>query len=163
MDHFSLIFRAVPAITTRVILTTIPVLSITSNSWPRSTPLDAYALGFCISNFHTGVSWNVQIIDHVPHFTCGLNRKTPSVGVITQLDILQSVVDFSDLKGHLHHVISLSLYCCKTKSVLLSELIPCLKKLNIDGHITDLYLQLSHSNVTTLSRLLKTDTNFSEF
>ena len=72
VDHFSSIFRASSA-------TTIGV------STPSYAALDAYALGFCISNFHTGVPWSVNIDGHATPFTCSLNMKTPSSGVIQQL------------------------------------------------------------------------------
>ena len=160
VDHFSLIFRALQrrAQTASVVVTDAPI-----EYWQCCTPLDAYALGFCISNFHTGVFWNVQVVGHLPHFACGLNRKTPNVGVITKLDICNCtcVADFSELKEHVHHVTNLSLRNCKTN---VSELIPhmtCLKELTITGPAIaeDLYwllLQLSHSDVTTLN-MINTD------
>ena len=75
VDHFSPIFNTSPATTTRV------------HAYRRCTGLDTYALGFCISNFHTGVSWNVHLYlnTHSTPFACGLKRKTPSVGVIREL------------------------------------------------------------------------------
>ena len=155
VDHFSLIFRALqllPAQTATVRMAS----TLTNHSWACCTPLDAYALGFCISNFHTGVFWNVQVDDHFQHFACGLNRKTPSVGIITQLGMNNCVADFSELKEHhLHHVTNLSLRNCETN---VSKFIPhmtCLKELTITGPAIaeDLYWllrQLPRSNVTTL-------------
>ena len=71
MDHFSPIFST--------------AMAITSVSAYDCTALDTYALGFCISNFHTGVSWSVYLNNHSTPFACGLKRKTPSVGVIRGL------------------------------------------------------------------------------
>ena len=71
VDHFSPIFRTSPATTTSV-------------NARGCTALDTYALGFCISNFDTGVSWSVIIDNHSTPFVCGLKRKTPSVGVIRE-------------------------------------------------------------------------------
>ena len=154
VDHFSPIFSTSPATTTRV------------NAIWGGTALDAYALGFCISNFHTGVSWSVHMNDHSTPFVCGLKRKTPSVGVIRELDMSRCPCNFGELSIALlpPHLTSLSLYNCSLTNadlIHLSELIPqmtCLKKLNIhdvtngdqDG-LLKILQQLSHSNVTTLS------------
>ena len=152
VDNFSSIFRASPA-------TTIGV------STSYRTALDMYALGFCISNFHTGVPWSVGIDNHVTPFTCGLNMKTPSAGVIQQLWIL-CPVNISELQANLLHVTSLGVHHADVDLVQLSEAIPhmtCLKKLDIscnieweeidpnsNGFIQTLQ-QLFHSNVTSLN------------
>ena len=152
VDHFSSIFRASSD-------TTIEVSTV----W-YCTALDMYALGFCISNFHTGVPWSVDIDNHVTPFTCGLNRKTPSVGVLEQLKISGCRVGISELQAHLLHVTSLSMHYADVDLVQLSEVIPhmtCLKKLDISHNYQDhnpigfvqTLQQLSHSNVTTLNIL----------
>ena len=153
VDHFSPIFSTSPATTTRF-----------NVRWGY-TALDTYALGFCISNFHTGVSWSVHIHsnNHSTPFACGLKRKTPSVGVIRELDISWSPCNVSELSTALlppHLLTSLTLHACSADLIHLSELIPhmtCLKKLDLsftdgdqDGLLKTLQ-QLSHSNVTTLN------------
>ena len=70
VDHFSPIFSTSPATTTRV------------KAW-GCTALDTYALGFCISNFHTGVSWSVDMNNHSTPFACGLKRKTPVLVLVS--------------------------------------------------------------------------------
>ena len=156
VDHFSPIFSTSPATITMI-----------DARW-GCTALDTYALGFCISNFHTGVSWSVYMDNHSTPFVCGLKRKTPSVGVIRELHMLECLCNVGELSTALlppHLLTSLTLsYHSLTNADLihLSELIPhmtCLKKLDIsynyvtaggqDGLWKTLQ-QLSHSNVTTL-------------
>ena len=99
----------------------------------------------------------------VTAFTCGLNMKTPSAGVI-QLLTYHCQVNISELQPHLLHVTSLTLCNVNVDLIQLSEAIPhmtCLKKLDIsckelherdpnsNGFVQTLQ-QLSHSNVTTL-------------
>ena len=149
VDHFSSIFRASPATT----------IEVSYSAGRDSAALDMYALGFCISSFHTGVPWSVKIYKHVTAFTCGLNMKTPSAGVI-QLLTYHCQVNISELQAHLLHVTSLTLCHADVDLVQLSEVIPhmtCLKKLDISdnynntiGFVQTLQ-QLSHSNVTTLN------------
>ena len=157
VDHFSSIFRT-------------PTTTVRYNT--IRTALDAYALGFCISNLQTGVSWNIYINNHWTHFMYGLKRKTPAagvdVGVIRQLTIYSSRINVCELTAHLSHLTSLSIDNCwltNADLVHLSELIPnmrCLKKLDIQGNdITDnvgdqdgllkTLQQLSYSKVTTLN------------
>ena len=155
VDHFSPIFSTSPATTTGV------------HAWD-CTALDAYALGFCISNFHTGVSWSVYMDNHSTPFACGLKRKTPSVGVIRELDMIGCTFNLGELSTALlppHLLTSLTLCGCSLTNadlIHLSELIPhmtFLKKLNIRGNdvadgdqggLLKILQQLSHSNVTTL-------------
>ena len=157
VDHFSPIFSTSPATTTRV-------------DAVDCTALDTYALGFCISNFHTGVSWSVHmnVNYHSTPFVCGLKRKTPSVGVIRELHMSRSPCNVGELSTALlppHLLTSLRLYDCSLTNadlIHLSELIPhmtCLKKLDISGNnvtsgdqdeLLKTLQQLSHSNVTTL-------------
>ena len=157
VDHFSPIFSTSPATTTRV-----------DARWGY-TGLDTYALGFCISNFHTGVSWSVDMYNHSTPFACGLKRKTPSVGVIRELHMYRCPCNVGELSTALlppHLLTSLTLSGCSLTNadlIHLSELIPhmtCLKKLDIKGNdVTDgdqdglykILQQLSHSNVTTLN------------
>ena len=112
------------------------------------TALDTYALGYCIANFPIGVPWDV-IIDggDLRSFTCGLNTKIPSEGVINKLYLQYCKhLDFSDWKSNsLNHITSLTLRACglsDIEMVHLSELIPhlpCLEKLNIAANhiVTD--------------------------
>ena len=159
VDHFSPIFSTSPATTTRV-----------HARW-GCTALDTYALGFCISNFHTGVSWSVNMGNHSTPFACGLKRKTPSVGVIREFHMSDYPCNLGELSTALlppHLLTSLTLSDCSFTNadrIHLSELIPhmtCLKKLDISGNeVTDggqdgflkILQQLSHSNVTTLGIL----------
>ena len=155
VNHFSPIFSTSPATITRV---------FTANF----TALDTYALGFCISNFHTGVSWSVGMYNHSTPFVCGLKTKTPSVGVIRDLFMYRCPYNLGELSTALlppHLLISLTLSGCSLTNADLihfSELIPhmtCLKKFDIcDNIFTDgdqdgllkILQELSHSNVTTL-------------
>ena len=155
VDHFSSIFRASSATT------------IEFNTRRDSTALDMYALGFCISSFHTGVPWSVGINKYVTFFTCGLNMKIPSAGVIQKLLVYLCPVNIniSELQAHLLHVTILTIHHSNVDLVQLSEVIPhmpCLKKLDIKhndrrdhnpiGFVQTLQ-QLSHSNLTTLNIL----------
>ena len=154
VDHFSSIFSTSPA---RVVAM-------------GCTALDTYALGFCISNFHTGVPWSVWISNHSTPFVCGLKRKIPSVGVIKELDMFHCRCHFGELSSTLlqppHLLTSLSLSDCSLTNadlILLSELIPHmtrLKELDISDNndpdedqdgLLKILQQLSHSNVTTLN------------
>ena len=155
VDHFSPIFSTSPATTT----------------WVHAmgcTALDTYALGFCISNFHTGISWSVGMDNHSAPFVCGLKRKTPSVGVIRELHMSRCPCNVGELSTALlplHLLTRLTLSGCSLTNadlIHLSELIPhmtCLKKLDISGNnvtagdqdgLLKILQQLSHSNVTTL-------------
>ena len=156
VDHFSPIFSTSPATTTRVYA-----------RW-SCTALDTYALGFCISNFHTGVFWSMDMYNHSTPFACGLKRKTPSVGVIRELVMYGCPCNVGELSTALlppHLLTSLTLSGCSLTNadlIHLSELIPhmtCLKKLDIRGNyvtsgdqdgLLKTLQQLSHSNVTTL-------------
>ena len=107
------------------------------------TALDTYALGYCIANFPIGVPWDVTIEDgdHCS-FTCGLNTKIPSEGVIKKLNLQRCKhLDFTDWKSNsLNHITSLTLFFCgltDIEMVHLSELIPhlpCLEKLDMTGN-----------------------------
>ena len=102
-----------------------------SNSWSY-TPLDLYALGYCLANFHTGVSWelNMQGTKLSP-FICGLLSNMAGTSQCADLGKPKSQ-PFLDLS-----VLNLA-FCLITNTDLvhLSELIPhmtCLKKLVIRG------------------------------
>ena len=143
------------------------------------TALDTYALGFCISNFHTGVSWSVYMNNHSAPFACGLKRKTPSVGVIRELTMESCPCNLGELSTALlppHLLTSLRLFdffITNADLIHLSELIPhmiCLKKLDIstsfsfnsDGDhdgLLKILQQFSSSKVTTLNI---TNTGFCE-
>ena len=154
-DHFSSIFRTSPTI---------------MNVVATGTVLDCYAVGYCIANFHTGVSWSVHIQWRLTPFMCGLKTNAPSVGVIKQLFISQckGVVDIRKLP--FLDLTVLEFRSCDLKNtdlIDLSELIPrmtYLKELKIanilvygDG-LLKILQQLAHSNVTTLDI---TNTGFS--
>ena len=135
------------------------------------TALDTYALGYCIANFPIGVPWDMMIEDGDHRsFTCGLNTKIPSEGVINKLYLRWSKhLDFTDWKSnYLNHMTSLTLHYCgltDIEMVHLSKLIshlPCLEKLDIsynfdivtdkqqDGLLKVLH-QLYNSNVQVKS------------
>ena len=125
------------------------------------TPLDLYALGYCLANFHTGVSWKLDMQrSRLSPFISGLRSSmAPPRSHCADVGELKSQ-PFCDLT-------SLDFMFCKlTKAdlVYLSELIPCmtcLKKLSIrsirdnDGNeyqhdLLNVLQQLSHSNVVSL-------------
>jgi hypothetical protein len=124
--------------------------------------LDAYAVGYCIANFHIGVSWNVELNDYGYSFKCGLSTNVPSVGVINRLDMKGTcafIPDFSHLIGTTS--LKFSGYLPNTNVVHLSKLIPhltSLKKLSIifhgrdqqDGLLKILQQLYRYSNVTSL-------------
>ena len=135
------------------------------------TALDAYAIGYCIANFPIGVPWDVEIEYGDHHsFTCGLNTKMPSEGVINKLFLDHCHIVFTDLKSnHLRDTTTLYLIDCDptdTDMVHLSELIPhlpCLKEFGMyslenkglvdipqDGSLKVLR-QLKYSNVSSLN------------
>ena len=135
------------------------------------TALDAYALGYCIANFPIGVPWNVENYNGGHHsFTCGLNTKSTSVGVINKLDLFQCHLNLTDWKSNpLNGITALRLCQCELTNpdmALLSELIPdlpCLEELDIsfndiaadldeqqDG-LLKLLGQLENSRVTSLN------------
>ena len=115
------------------------------------TPLDLYALGYCLANFHTGVSWELDMKDtvYLSPFISGLRSNMPGIG--------QSPM------SHCADVVDLTLLSL-LDLVHLSELIPhmtCLKKLrfcssilydrNLYQHdLLKILQQLSHSNVVSL-------------
>lgn len=142
----------------------------------RTTPLDRYALGYCVSAVPmAGKCWNVSFhystnppksSNISTSFLCGLKACSPAVNVLGKLKLANvNSLSIADLKFcSLEGLTLLQLTGCfltNTDFVHLSELIPCLPKLleldvsyNMhfdcqDGLIMVLQ-QLRDSNVTTL-------------
>ena len=124
------------------------------------TPLDLYALGYCLANFHTGVSWelNMQGTECLSPFISGLRSNMPGIGQSP----MSHCADVGELKSQPFHdltVLSIS-YCELTNADLvhLSDLIPhmtCLKKfvfsfIIYQHGLLKILQQLSHSNVVSL-------------
>ena len=115
-----------------------------------ATPLDRYALGYCISNIFTGMAWEVVCFSSpTEYFTKPFMKNTPSANGIKKLSFL----------GTFDQQLFDPTY--ETDSIHLSELvlnIPSLEVLEFDDHFIPRYddflkvlQQLSHSNVTTLN------------
>ena len=155
VDHFSSIFGTPP---------TIIYVELSG------TVLDCYALGYCIANFHTGVSWSVDIKGEkdLTSCICGLNTKVPSVGVIEKLCIEECEdINIREFPLVLLGVTVLEIVLCGDN--YLSELISnmtFLKELDMEySNCTEDSMfktlqQLLHSNVTTLNI---TNTDFCGF
>ena len=137
------------------------------------SPLDEYALGYCISNIATRMTWKVNFDGReldlprsIEYFTKPfMISNSPSVGVIEKLSLQSVQPQLCELK-HLPlqeiRVLELS-YCEFTNTDLLhlSELItnmPSLEELDLswneftlqDDGLLKVLQQLSHSNVTIL-------------
>ena len=126
------------------------------------TPLDLYALGYCLANFHTGVSWEMDMQSaHLSPFISGLRSNMPGIGQSP----MSHCADVGQLKSKpFNDLTVLNLRFCKLTNadlVHLSELIShmtCLKELIIRGIHGNMYQhdllkilqQLSHSNVVSL-------------
>ena len=127
------------------------------------TAFDAYALGYCIANFRTGVPWDVNILEGDCHsFACGLNTKVPSEGVINQLILTNCQIFLTDLKSnYLHDVTAIYLIDrCLTNADLvhLSELIPylpCLEELEIYSSFGDMLIDIPQDGSLKVLRQLK--------
>ena len=129
-----------------------------------ATPLDLYALGYCISSIPIGVAWEVECFySPTEYFTKPFMKNTPSANVIKKLSF-SGTFDIIELQlCDFKHLRFLHLDCDFTNTDLihLSELIlnmPSLEVLELHHQLTpqdDGFLkvlqQLSHSNVTTLS------------
>ena len=129
-------------------------------------PLDLYALGYCLANFHTGVSWemNMQGGAHLSPFISGLRSNMPGIGQSP----MSHCADVGKLKSQPFRDLGfLDLRFCKLTNadlVHLFELIPhmtCLKTLGFcciedyDGNrrqhdLLKILQQLTHSNVVSL-------------
>ena len=145
---------------------------VTLDYW---SPLDEYALGYCISNIATRMTWKVNFdgrelgLPHsIEYFTKPfMISNSPSVGVIEKLSLLCVQPQLCELKHlPLQEIRVLELSWCEltnTDLLHLSELItnmPSLVELDLSrNHFTPLQddgllkvlQQLSHSNVTTLN------------
>ena len=139
------------------------------SAFDDSTALDAYALGFCISNFHFQNSLNLSILNHWTAFANGLNGKKtcdniPSVGRIL---VLRCPIAAEELKvlELLSNLTFLEFNSCEINNIgliRLSSVIPHMKNLS-ELHITNnashqgqdgllkFLQQLSHSKVTSLN------------
>ena len=131
-----------------------------------ATPLDSYALGYCVSRIPTAMAWEVQC-SHSPaeYFTKPFIKNTPSANVGNKINFFEcralQLCDFKHLP--LQEIRHLKLVDCdltNTDLIHLSELIPNMPSLEVfvlnyqftpegDGFLKVLQ-QLSHSNVTTL-------------
>ena len=153
VDHFSSIFGTPPTI----IYTEL-----------SGTVLDSYAVGYCIANFHTGVSWSVDIMGE-KDFICGLNTNVPSVGVIEKLSIGKCEdINIREFPKVLLGVTVLKVFPSGNDNHI-SEYISnmtSLKELDMeDSNCTEdgmfkILQQLLHSNVTSLNIV---NTGFCEF
>ena len=137
------------------------------------SPLDEYALGYCISSIATTMTWKVYFhsgagnLSSTEYFTKPfMISNPPSVGVIEKLSFLgvrPQLCEFKHLPLQEIRVLQLSI-CELTNTDLLhlSELItnmPSLEELNLshneftpqDDGVLKVLQQLSHSNVTTLN------------
>ena len=129
------------------------------------TPLDFYALGYCLANFHTGVSWEMNMQGaHLSPFISGLRSNMPGIGQSP----MSHCADVGKLKSQpFHDLTVLDLSLCKLTNadlVHLFDLIPhmtCLKTLGFcciedyDGNrcqhdLLKILQQLTHSNVVSL-------------
>ena len=129
------------------------------------TPLDLYALGYCLANFHTGVSWKLNMDStHLSPFISGLRSNMSGIGQSP----MSHCADVGELKSQPFRDLTVLdlMFCTLTNADLvhLSDLIPhmtCLKKLgfryikNSDGNmyhhdLLKILQQLSHSNVVSL-------------
>ena len=139
-----------------------------------ATPLDLYALGYCISSIPTGMAWEVDCrFLPAEYFTKPFMKNAPSPNVIKLINFwgcrALQICEFKHLP--LQEVRVLQFKNCiltNTDLIHLSELIlnmPSLEVLDLsyskfttqgDGFLKVLQ-QLSHSNVTTLNIL---DTGF---
>ena len=131
----------------------------------RATPLDMYALGYCISRIPTGMALEVECTSSpAEYFTKPFMKNTPSANVIKKINFWAcfalQLCDFKHLP--LQEVRVLQLKDChltNTDLIQLSELIlnmPFLEDLKLRyGAFTPGFLkvlqQLSNSNVTTLN------------
>ena len=148
VDHFSSIYGTPPTI-------------IHVDIRYSSTVLDCYAVGYCIANFHTGVSWSVNITGEkvLTSFICGLNANVPSVGVIETLYIEEcKCINITEFPLVLLDVTVLNIgaYGDNYRSELISNM-TCLKELDMEynsfteDNMLNTLQQLLHSNVTTLN------------
>ena len=87
IDTFSSVFKASA---TRI--------RVDACNWHNTTALDAYALGFCVSNFHIKASsWWVSIYKNWKPFVCGIKSKT-DVPHLGRLSVWNCSINAGDLK-----------------------------------------------------------------
>ena len=137
------------------------------------SPLDEYALGYCISSIATRMTWKVVIygddedFPSTEYFTKPfMINNSPSAGVIEQLSFSNVRLQLYEFKHlPLQEIRILKLSCCEltnTDLLCLCELItnmPSLEELDIsdniftpqDDGLLKVLQQLSHSNVTSLN------------
>ena len=145
-----------------------PVLKYFELILEHPSPLDEYALGYCISSIATRMTWKVNFANcSSEYFTKPfMINNSPSVGVIEKLsfsNVRPQLCEFKHLPLQEIRILQLS-FCELTNTDLLhlSELItnmPSLEELNLsdnnftpqDDGLLKVLQQLSHSNVTTLN------------
>ena len=131
----------------------------------HATPLDSYALGYCISSIPTGMAWEVVCYTSpTEYFTKPFMKNTPSANDIKKIKFVGcyalQLCDFNRLP--LQEVRVLQLLSCNTDLIHLSELIPNMPSLKVfdlrynqftpqDDSFLKVLQQLSHTNVTTLN------------
>ena len=133
-----------------------------------ATPLDLYALGYCISSIPTGMALEVECISSpAEYFTKPFMNNTPSANVIKKMDFCWcgtlQLCDFKHLPLQEVRVLQFrSCHLTNTNLIHLSELIPTMPSLEVlvlhnqeftpqDDCFLKVLQQLSHSNVTTLN------------
>ena len=133
-----------------------------------ATPLDMYALGYCISRIPTGTALEIECISSpAEYFTKPFMKNTPSANVIKKIYFRRcyytlQLCDFKHLPLQEVRVLVLD-NCGLTNTDLthLFELIPNMPSLEVfdlsynqftrhDDDFLKVLQQLSHSNVTTL-------------
>ena len=147
-----------------------PAPTICNCKLSSATPLDMYALGYCISRIPTGMAWEITCCSsQVEYFTKPFMKNPHSANVIKKLHFRCSTFQLCEFKhlplqevSVLHlvdfHDSSASVHSSTHISELISNM-PSLEDLGLDGyrfaHESDGFLkvlqQLSHSNVTTLN------------
>ena len=125
------------------------------------TPLDLYALGYCLANFQTGVSWELSIRHSLlSPLISGLRSNMPGIGQSP----MSHCADVGEWKSQpFHDLTALKFNLCTLTTadlVHLSELIPHMTHLkkfffrgnrDYDQHdLLKILQQLSHSNVVSL-------------
>ena len=114
-----------------------------------STSLDAYALGFCISNFHFEASWSVKIMFTRlwKTFLCGLTNNTAGRNIphVGSLYVHSCSVNANELKALelLPHLTSLSFKKCVLNN---ADVIPLSELISHMNHLSELCISFNHNN-----------------